>query len=133
MQYVKETAISEHDLQKKCVARLRAYNCIVSCNDVFNSLSYVKDVKAKAIIKRHLQAMGSTVGFPDITICKDGVTTYVEFKYGKGKLSPEQEIVHNQLKSQGYEVLVWRTENECYEWIVNHLKKSKEAKNESKD
>lgn len=125
MQYVKETAISEHDLQKKCVARLRAYNCIVSCNDVFNSLSYVKDVKAKAILKKHLVAMGSTVGFPDITICKDGITTYVEFKFGKGKLSKEQEIVHNQLRSQGYEVLVWRTENECYEWIVNHLNKEK--------
>lgn len=126
MQYIKETAQNEHELQKNCVRRLTHNGYLVSCNDVFNSLSFVRDVKSKAILKRHLIAMGSTVGFPDITIFKKLKPIFVEFKFGdRGKLSFDQETIHNKLRSQGYEVLVWRTENECYEWILDDLNNSK--------
>lgn len=126
--YIPETAISEHDLQKKCVARLRAHNFIVSCNDVFNAISFIPDIKKKAIYKRHIIAMGGEVGFPDTTILdRRGKTTFVEFKYGEsGKLSPDQIACHNKLRSLGHTVLVWRTENECYEWILAQLKEMKE-------
>lgn len=119
---VKETAVSEHDLQKQCVAKLRAHNYIVSCNDIFSGIQFIRDIKNKAIYKKHIQAMGGTVGFPDITLLKNGKTTFVEFKFDKGKLSPDQEVVHNRLRSMGYDVLIWRTLNECVEWILNDLK-----------
>lgn len=126
--YIPETAQNEHQLQCNCVRRLRAHNFIVSCNDVFNAISFIPDIKRKAIYKRHIINMGGEVGFPDTTILdRCGKTTFVEYKYGKtGKLSPEQIACHNKLRSLGHTVLVWRTENECYEWILNRLKEIKE-------
>ena len=50
--YIPETATSEHDLQKKCVARLRAHNFIVSCNDVYNAIAFMPDIKKKSIYKK---------------------------------------------------------------------------------
>lgn len=129
MNLVKETASSEHELQKQIVSKLRSHGYIVSCNDVFNSLSFVRDVKMKAILKRHLIAMGSTVGFPDITIFKKLKPVFVEIKFRNGKTSFEQDVVHNQLRSQGYEVFIWRTLNECVEWIVKDLNNSNKEEN----
>ena len=54
---VKETAVSEHDLQKQCVAKLRAHNYIVSCNDIFSGIQFIRDIKNKAIYKKHIQAI----------------------------------------------------------------------------
>lgn len=111
---------SEHSLQKTCVKRLRGNGFLVCCNDIFNSLAFVKDVKSKAILKNHLIAMGSVVGFPDLTIFTKDKPVFVEFKYAKGKKSPEQILQTQILESMGYEVLEWRTENECIDWIVQY-------------
>lgn len=115
---------SEHDLQKKCVALLRAHNMICSCTDNFNGLSFLRDIKSKAIYKQHMIAMGSTIGFPDLIIIHNGVCTFVEFKFGKGKKSPDQVAVCSRLESMGYEVLEWRDIEECRAWIVKHLNSS---------
>ncbi len=114
---------SEHDLQKQCVAKLRAHNMLCMCTDLFNGLSFIRDLKSKAIYKQHMIAMGAEVGFPDLIIVHKGICTFVEFKFGKGKKSIQQEAVCNRLQKQGYEVLEWRTLDECSHWISEQLKK----------
>ena len=112
---------SEHDLQKACVAKLRGHNMICSCTDVFNSISFMKDIRSKAIYKQHMIRMGGAVGFPDLIIIHNGECTFVEFKWKKGKKSPEQVLWTEILQKQGYEVLEWRTLEQCEEWITQHL------------
>lgn len=112
---------SEHDLQKACVTKLRTHNMICSCTDVFNAISFIKDVPGKAIYKQHMIRMGGSIGFPDLIIIHSGNVTFVEFKWKKGKKSPEQELWTQILTEQGYEVLEWRTLEECENWIVAHL------------
>ena len=122
------TISSEHDLQKQCVAKLRAHNMLCFCTDVFNSLSFMKDIRTKAIYKQHMIAMGSTVGQPDLIIIHDQKVTFVEFKFGKGKKSVEQIAVCTKLEHMGYEVLEWRTLEECSHWIVQQLEAKKREK-----
>ena len=112
---------SEHALQKACVKRLRAHNFLCFCTDVFNGLSFLKDVKSKAIYKQHMIAMGAAKGQPDLIILHKGKATFVEFKYDKGKKTAEQEAQCLLLESMGYEVLEWRTEQQCIDWIVKNL------------
>lgn len=113
---------SEHDLQKACVTKLRGHNMICSCTDVFNAISFMRDIRSKAIYKQHMIKMGGSVGFPDLIIIHKGKVTFVEFKWKKGKKSPEQELWTKILIEQGYEVLEWRTLNECENWIVEQLR-----------
>ena len=68
-----------------------------------------------------MMAMGATPGQPDLIIIGRGNVTFVEFKYGKGKKSVEQVSQCNLLESMGYEVLEWRKESDCQEWIVKQL------------
>ena len=112
---------SEHQLQKRCVSLLRAHNFLCFHTDVFNGISFIKDVKSKAIYKQHMIAMGATVGAPDLIIIGRGKVTFVEFKFGKGKKSADQISQCNLLESMGYEVLEWRKESDCQEWIVKQL------------
>lgn len=115
---------SEHDLQKTCVAKLRGHNMICSCTDVFNAISFMRDIRSKAIYKQHMIKMGGAVGFPDLIIIHKGKVTFVEFKWKKGKKSPEQELWTKILLNQGYEVLEWRTLEECENWIVEQLREN---------
>lgn len=112
---------NEHRLQKACVKMLRAHNFLCFTTDVFNGISFIKDVKSKAIYKQHMIAMGATVGAPDLIIMGRGNVSFVEFKYGKGKKSAEQISQCNLLESMGYEVMEWRKESDCQEWIVKQL------------
>ncbi len=113
---------NEHQLQKAAVKMLRAHNFLCFHTDVFNGISFIKDVKSKAIYKQHMIAMGATVGQPDLIIIGKGKVTFVEFKYGKsGKKSIAQVSQCNLLESMGYEVLEWRKESDCREWIVKQL------------
>ena len=109
---------NEHELQKYCVYLLRSHNMIVSCTDVFNALSFMRDVASKAIYKQHMILCGGSVGFPDLIIFNKGKATFVEFKFKKGKKSPEQEQWTKFLTSEGYECLEWRTLEDCKNWIL---------------
>ena len=113
---------SEHQLQKACVAKLRAHNMLCFSTDVFNGIGFIKDIPHKAIYKQHIIACGATVGQPDLIILHNKEVTFVEFKFGKGKKSPEQIACCNLLESMGYEVLEWRTVEQCQEWIVSKVK-----------
>ena len=112
---------SEHDLQKLCVAKLRAHNMLCFNTDVFNGISFIRDIAGKAIYKQHMIAMGACIGQSDLIILSKGKCTFVEFKWKKGKKSPEQKAFTNLVSSMGYEVLEWRTLEDCESWIAKHL------------
>lgn len=118
---------SEHDLQKQCVTHLRAHNMLCFCTDVFNGISFIRDIAGKSIYKKHMIAMGSAIGQPDLIVLHNNKCTFVEFKWKKGKKSPDQEAMCNLLISMGYEVLEWRTLEECENWIVAHLNEKNEG------
>lgn len=126
---------SEHDLQKTCVAKLRAHNMLCFATDIFNGIGFIRDIPHKAIYKQHIIAMGAEPGQPDLIILHNKEVTFVEFKYGKGKKSDNQIACCNKLEKMGYEVLEWRTLEDCTKWIhnaietgsVNTLKKSNEV------
>lgn len=113
---------SEHQLQKACVALLRAHNMLCFATDVFNGIGFIPDIPHKAIYKQHIIAMGATVGQPDLIIMHNKEVTFVEFKFGKGKKSQDQITCCNLLEKMGYEVLEWRTLEQCREWIVSKVK-----------
>ena len=119
---------SEHDLQKACVAKLRNHNMLCFNTDVFNGISFIKDIPGKAIYKQHMIAMGARVGQPDLIVLHDQKCTFVEFKWKKGKKSAEQEFVCDQLQKAGYEVLEWRILEDCENWIIEQLKEKQEVK-----
>lgn len=114
---------SEHALQKACVAKLKAHNMLCFCTDVFNGMSFIRDIRSKAIYKQHMERMGAIKGQPDLIVLHNGKCTFVEFKFNKGKKSFEQEVVCKQLMSLGYEVLEWRTLDDCSNWIVSNVLK----------
>lgn len=113
---------SEHDLQKRCVELLRAHNMLCFCTDVFNGIGFIRDIPHKAIYKQHIIALGAEPGQPDLIILHNKEVTFVEFKYGKGKKSENQITCCNKLEKMGYEVLEWRTLEQCREWIVSKVK-----------
>jgi len=112
---------TEHDLQKACVMKMRFHNMLCFCTDVFNGISFIKDIAGKAIYKQHMIAMGAKKGQPDLIVMHSGKVTFVEFKWKKGKKSPEQEFICDQLQKMGYEVLEWRTLEDCEKWIAKQL------------
>ncbi len=120
-----DTIKSEHDLQKACVAKLRAHNMLCFCTDVYNGMSFLKDVRTKSIYKTHMTKMGAAVGQPDLIILNKGVCTFVEFKWGKGKKSADQIAMCSLLESMGYEVLEWKSLDDCVQWILKHLNKGR--------
>ncbi len=113
---------SEHQLQKACVALLRAHNMLCFATDVFNGIGFIPDIPHKAIYKQHIIAMGATCGQPDLIILHNKEVTFVEFKFGKGKKSQDQIACCNLLEKMGYEVLEWRTLEQCREWVVSKVK-----------
>lgn len=112
---------SEHDLQKACVAKLRAHNMLCFCTDVMNGISFIKDIAGKAIYKQHMIRMGAVPGQSDLIILHDQRCTFVEFKWKKGKKSPDQVAFTNLVANMGYEVLEWRTLEQCTDWIIQQL------------
>ena len=111
--------------------KLRAHNFLCFCTDVFNGLSFLKDIRSKSIYKQHMIAMGAAVGQPDLIILYRGEVTFVEFKYGKGKKSAEQITQCSLLESQGYTVLEWRTEKDCNDWMLAKMNLKAQAGNKS--
>lgn len=57
-------------------------------------------------------------GFPDLTIFKDGVTIFVEFKSEIGKQSELQKYQQKQLESQGFKYYLVNNLNYFKEIVV---------------
>ena len=71
-----------------------------------------------------LVKMGMAKGFPDVEIplpCRDKHGLYIEFKAGKGKLSPEQKEWLEYLEQQGYVAKVARSFAEAQKILNEYL------------
>ena len=63
-----------------------------------------------------LQRMGVTAGIPDLIAWLPGGTMLaLEVKTSKGRLSPDQKVVHEWMRSHGYRVAVVRSIDETRE------------------
>ncbi|HEX3331846.1 MAG TPA: VRR-NUC domain-containing protein [Gaiellales bacterium] len=54
------------------------------------------------------EPVGSPPGWPDLTLCRDGVLLFRELKTDTGRLSPEQRRWEDDLQACGMDVSVWR-------------------------
>lgn len=122
---------SEHELQKACVEKLRAHNMLCFCTDVMNGISFIKDIAGKAIYKQHMLKMGAICGQSDLIILHNKKCTFVEFKWKKGKKSPDQKAFTEKVSKLGYEVLEWRTVQECMNWIIENTNLNKITENDN--
>lgn len=80
-----------------------------------------------------LKAMGMVAGMPDLFIPSPAHLLngrawhiahglFIELKTPKGKISPAQQVVHERLRTSGYQVEVCRTLEEAITVINNYLK-----------
>jgi hypothetical protein len=90
-------AQSEADLQYDVVNALRKMGLIVSAS--------ANGIKCSGRQMNQMKNRGLVPGWPDLTvITRGGEHVYVELKTPKGKLSPEQVIIHATLKAAGCRV-----------------------------
>ena len=71
-----------------------------------------------------LKKEGALKGIPDLFIAKQNrvyAGLFIEMKTEEGKLSPEQIIMHNKLKSEGYQVITAHSFDEAYEEFKNYI------------
>lgn len=54
-----------------------------------------------------------TKGLPDICAIKNGRHVWLEIKTPAGRVKPEQEILHQQLRAHGAEIYVVRSLEDC--------------------
>lgn len=67
-----------------------------------------------------MKATGTVAGIPDMMFCYKGKTTFFEFKTGKGKLSPDQELIIDRLRKQKFHVHVIRNAAD-FRKVINQL------------
>lgn len=60
----------------------------------------------------------SVNGMPDLTMFKDGVTIFVEFKSPIGKQSKLQQYVENELTKQGFKYYLIRSLKEFQQIVL---------------
>jgi hypothetical protein len=72
-----------------------------------------------------LKKAGVTAGVPDVLLCKPNSTyhgLFIEFKFGKNRLSGPQQFMIQRLVAQGYAVGVCYTLDTAMELVANYLK-----------
>lgn len=65
--------------------------------------------KRTVVNASRLIAQGLVSGVPDLVLCISGKVFFFEVKDAKGRASKRQELVHGNLKNQGFEVFIVRS------------------------
>lgn len=60
-----------------------------------------------------------TPGIPDLIFAGNGYTLFVEVKTPKGKVSEMQEVFHVNWTENGGISLVWRSDGDAWDWLVD--------------
>lgn len=119
-----DTSENEDELQRAIVKKLRMLDCIVIYTDAVGpALKFISNNKKKLGFISYSKARGWFKGVPDLIIIWKGEVSFLELKFGKGRLSEEQAAFRNYVTSKGYEWLCWRTLDECTTWINTKLQK----------
>jgi len=53
-------------------------------------------------------------GMPDTLALKDGKVMFIEMKQPNGVVSPLEEVTHEKIREQGFEVKIWTDYNVDY-------------------
>ena len=88
----------EAKLQLECVKWFRQ-------NFQKSIIFYVKNEEKNGLVRYINKCLGTENGIPDLCIIHKGKTFFCELKAGT-KLSPEQETIHEKLKSSNLDVYV---------------------------
>ena len=109
----------EHNLQKTIVAYLRRCNIFCFEADVMDGLKFCKNQQTRLAFINHHKAMGYVKGQPDlILIIPSGNVVFVELKNGKkGRHTKEQKQFKDLVKCFGLDYLLWRSFDECVEYV----------------
>jgi hypothetical protein len=85
----------------------------------------VKETRVETTLRVEIKSLGgwaikflpSVSGLPDrIVLLPGGRIYFVELKSPTGTVKPHQTVVHNRLRSLGFEVLVLNTPDSVREW-----------------
>jgi hypothetical protein len=109
--------MSEHSLQYAIHNYLEYKKIIHFETDVMSGLQYFShnDGRRFAFINHH-KKLGYLVGQPDLIVLKNGVY-FVELKTSKGRQSKEQKELQKKLSTAGYNYLIWRSLDDCINFV----------------
>lgn len=83
---------------------------------------------ASVVTGRRFKAEGVLAGFPDIGVFEPRAPyhgLFIEFKFGKNKLSPEQKAVRIRLEQAGYRYVVSYSAMDAIKELEEYLKATK--------
>lgn len=110
--------ISEHDTQKAIVRLLRLAGCLIIGSDVMDGLKFFTDAdRRRYVFINHHKEMGYTKGQPDFIFVYRNRVFFAEMKTATGRQSPEQKEFQRQLEAAGQTYLVWRSVQDCVDFI----------------
>lgn len=103
---------SEDQIQKYVVAALRA-----SARPDVVYWHTPNDAKRSWGNVSRLKAMGMLAGIPDLILCRNGETFFLEIKASGGRLSDNQKNIHAKLAATGFPVMVGYGQDECLSFL----------------
>jgi hypothetical protein len=111
---------SEYELQKACVAHLKAIQPPVTFTATVGGVHLANGVRGAAMLK----SGGYLNGIPDLCIYRAAGShhgLFIELKLPGNKPTAQQEKVHNLLRSENYAVEVVYTTNEFERAVERYL------------
>lgn len=109
---------TEHATQKAIISLLRLRGAVVIGADVMDGLKFFTNADARRFqFIRHHKEMGYTKGQPDLIFILSGHVYFVEMKTATGRQSQEQKEFQRQLEAAGQTYLVWRSVQDCVDFI----------------
>src|SRR5512139_1200800 len=106
--------LSEEQIHKQVVAELR-----VRAKPDVVFWHTPNDAKRTPGNANRLKAMGMVPGVPDLILCRNGETFFLEIKSAKGRLSDNQEHFHARLAATGFNVAVQHSVEACT-WFLKY-------------
>lgn len=117
----------EDKLQKACV-RILKYRYWWLKNCWHHSPSEGKRTEFQGAM---LKEMGMTTGWPDLEICHNGTTLFIEFKTKTGRQSQAQKDVQAALEAQGFTYIVCRSVEQFIEICHKYLGEERDPDRET--
>ena len=111
-------AQSESQLQAECVRYMR--NVLSVVYGTFFSVP--NEGKRNPVNASRMIAQGLLAGIPDLVWCRNAQVVFFELKTTKGKLSAKQKLIHENLKTEGFEVYVVKSFEEFKNIVTLILK-----------
>ena len=117
-------SIKEHSLQKIICKLLDCYGVFHIQTDVMDGLKFCVSQKSRMAFINHHKAMGYQKGQSDLVLILPNRVVFAEIKNGKaGRQSEDQKKFENKIRKLGHEYLIWRSVQDCEDFLKNCTKK----------